>query len=107
MKHWLVPLAATIILYSFASLPGSVDTCKWFDDNINADRSIDTLTHQTDLLYNRVALPAGQDVTPRGTATTVQGEQVVDFNLGSKTVCTTSEALYAPTPEPSPSPLPT
>ena len=50
------------ILFSFTGLPGAVDTCKWFDDNLNSDRSIGSLSRQTDLLYNRIALPAGADV---------------------------------------------
>ncbi|MBV8067144.1 MAG: hypothetical protein JO113_04135 [Candidatus Eremiobacteraeota bacterium] len=106
MKHAsaaIGALAITIILYSFAGLRGAVDTCKWFDDNIT-DRSISALTHQTDLLYNRIALPADADVTARGTAVTEQGEQLVDFNLHNATICTAAEALYGPTPSPSPSP---
>jgi hypothetical protein len=98
---------AQTILYSFTGLRGSVDTCKWFDDNLD-DRSIGALTRQTDLLYNRLALPVGADVTVRGTAVTQQGEQLVDFSLRS-TVCTAAEAIYGPTPSPaaSPTPLPT
>ena len=95
--------SAQTILFSFTGLRGAVDTCKWFDDNLS-DRSVAALTHQTDLLYNRIALPAGDDVTPRGTAVTDQGEQLVDFNLKNATICTAAEALYGPTPSPSPSP---
>jgi|SRR5580704_167430 hypothetical protein len=95
--------SAQTILYTFTGLPGAVDTCKWFDDNLN-DRSVGALTRQTDLLYNRIALPADAPVTVRGTATTDQGEPLVDFNLGSKTFCTAAEAIYGPTPEPSTSP---
>lgn len=94
-------LAITVILYSFTGLRGAVDTCKWFNDNIG-DRSIGALTHQTDLLYNRIALPAGADVAVRGTAVTEQGEQLVDFDLGRATICTAAEAVYGPTPSPSP-----
>ncbi|HVN69430.1 MAG TPA: hypothetical protein VMU38_07275 [Candidatus Binatia bacterium] len=93
------------ILYSFAGLRGGVDACKWFDDNLT-DRSIAALTHQTDMLYNRVALPAGEVVTVRGTATTLQGEPLVDFDLHSALICTDGEAIYGPTPEPSASPTP-
>jgi hypothetical protein len=92
--------SAQTILYSFAGLRAPVDTCKWFDDNLN-DRSIDALTRQTDLLYNRLALPVGTDVTIRGTAVTEQGEQLVDFSLRS-TVCTAGEAIYGATPSPAP-----
>jgi len=100
--------SAQPILFSFAALPGAVDTCKWFDDNIS-DRSVDALTRQTDLLFNRVALPAGNEVRVGGSAVTGQGQQLIDFALGSRTVCTDSEAIYGPTPQPSaaPTPLPT
>jgi hypothetical protein len=95
--------SAQTILFAFTGLPGAVDTCKWFDDNLG-DRSIDALTRQTDLLYNRVALPAGASVAVVGTAATAQGEQLVDFNLNSKVVCTAAEAIYGPTPSPAASP---
>jgi len=98
--------SAQTILYTFTGLPGAVDTCKWFDDNLT-DRSIGALIRQTNLLYNRIALPAETAVTVRGTATTDQGEALVDFNLGSKTVCAPAEAIYGPTPEPSTAPSPT
>lgn len=95
------------ILFIYAALPGgATDTCKWFDDNILADRSIPALTRQTDLLYNRIALPFGEPVAVGGSATTLQGEQLVDFHLYNKTVCTAAEAVYGPTPEPSGSPTP-
>lgn len=107
----MLGLAATAahaqpILYQFTGLPGAVDQCKWFDDNLNADRSVGALTHQTDLLYNRVALPVDAQVSVSGTATTVEGEQLVDFNLGSRRICTAGEAVYGPTPSPSGSPTP-
>lgn len=92
---------AQTIMYSFTGLPGgAADTCKWFDDNVT-DRSIGALTRQTDLLYNRVALPADASVAVGGTATTELGEALVDFKLGSRTICTAAEAIYGPTPEPS------
>jgi len=92
--------SAQTILYTFTGLRGPADTCKWFDDNLN-DRSLDALTRQTDLLYNRLPLPAGDDVTVRGSAVTSQGEQLVDFDLKSSVVCTAAEAIYGPTPSPS------
>jgi hypothetical protein len=100
---------AETILYSFAALPGPVDTCKWFDDNLNGDRSIAAIARQTDLLYNRVALPADAPIATGGTATTDAGAQVVDFTLGGKRLCAGAEAIYGPTPSPStsPTPLPT
>ena len=95
--------SAEPILYTFAGLPGgAADTCKWFNDDIT-DRSIPALTRQTDLLYNRVALPAGENVAVGGTAIGEQGEQLVDFHLGSRLICTTGEAIYG-TPSPSPTP---
>ena len=92
--------SAQPILFSFVALPGAVDSCKWFDDNIN-DRSIGALSRQTDLLYNLVALPAGQEVAVGGPAVTEQGEQLVDFKLNARTVCSAGEAIYGPTPSPS------
>jgi hypothetical protein len=100
---------AQTILYSFAALPGSVDTCRWFNDYLNTDRSIDAMTRQTDLLYNKVALPAGAPVALGASATSARGSALVDFRLGGKTVCAGSEAIYGPTPSPAEaaSPLPT
>ncbi|HEV3091894.1 MAG TPA: hypothetical protein VGX91_10710 [Candidatus Cybelea sp.] len=101
--------SAQPILYSFTGFPSAVDGCKWFDDNLNADRDEGSMTRQTDMLYNRIALPAGQDVTVGGSATSAAGGQLLDYRLGSKTVCSTAEAIYGPTPEPSmtPTPIPT
>jgi hypothetical protein len=94
------------ILYTFTGLPGSAATCKWFDDDLNADRSVGALTQQTDLLYNRIALPADLNVNPGATAPTNAGDTVVDYRVGSRTICSTVEALYGPTPEPSETPAP-
>lgn len=96
---------AQTILFTFTGLPGgAADSCKWFDDELNNDRSVAALTRQTDLLYNRVALPVDTQVAVGGTAITEEGESLVDFKLGSRTICTAAEALYGPTPEPSVSP---
>jgi len=95
---------ATTILYTFTALPGKSDSCKWFDDNLNADRSANALARQTDLLYNRLALPAGTDVTVEGTATTAAGAPIADFHLDGRGMCAGAEALYGPTPDPSVSP---
>lgn len=102
--HAAGALVLTVILYSFTGLRGNVDTCKWFDDNLNADRSEGTMTHQTDLLYNRIALPPDAPVTIGGTAVTNEGSQLVDYNLSGARICSTAEAVYGPTPSPSPSP---
>ena len=94
---------ASPILFVFTGLRGgAADTCKWFNDNLT-DRSVGALTRQTDLLYNRIALPVDQDVTVRGSATSDEGEQLVDFQLSSATICTAGEAIYGPTPSPAPS----
>lgn len=95
--------SAETILFTFTGLRGPVDTCRWFDDNLT-DRSIAALNRQTDLLYNRIALPAGASVTPSGTAVTQQGEQLADFDLSSARICTAAEAIYGPTPSPAASP---
>lgn len=98
--------SADPILFTFTGLRGGAsDTCKWFNDNIT-DRSIGALTHQTDLLYNRIVLPAGDNVAVGGTAITDQGEQLVDFHLSSALICTAGEAIYGPAPIPSGSPTP-
>jgi hypothetical protein len=98
--------SAQPILYTFTGLPGAVDSCVWFDNNLNSDRDEGTMARQVDLLYNRVALPPDENVTVGGTATTAAGGQVVDYKLGSRTICSTIEALNGPTPEPSASPTP-
>lgn len=94
---------AATILYTYTGLPGPSSSCKWFDDNLT-DRSIDALTRQTDLIYNRVALPVGASVAVAGTATSAAGSPLVDFQLGSRNICTSAEAIYGPTPGPSEQP---
>ena len=55
--------SADPILYTFTGLRGGAgDTCKWFNDNLT-DPSIAALSRQTDLLYNRIALPVDENVT--------------------------------------------
>jgi hypothetical protein len=95
------PAIAQSITYAFTGLPGNVSDCAWFDDNIN-DRSLDSLIRQTDQLYNRVALPPGQAVAISGTGTTAKGEQLVQFDLGRRLICTGADAVYPPTPSPQP-----
>lgn len=105
------PAPATPILYEFTGLPGSAVSCKWFDDNLNTDRNVGTMVQQTDMLYNRLALPVDRDVAVGGSATTNEGDHVVDYRIGSRQICSTAEAIYGPTPEPSssasPQPQPT
>jgi hypothetical protein len=95
--------SAQEIVYSFTGLRSAVDGCKWFNDNLT-DRSIDALTRQTDMLYNRLALPAGAPVTVVGTAATEAGEQLVDFKLNSTQVCGPAEAIYGITSPPATAP---
>ncbi|HVA34520.1 MAG TPA: hypothetical protein VNG31_10245 [Candidatus Baltobacteraceae bacterium] len=94
------PVAADTIVYGFAALPGDVAACRWFDENLN-DRSLGALARQVDLLYNRVALPAGTPVTVTQTATTTTGTQLVAFTVDRKTVCIGIDAVH-PSPIPSP-----
>lgn len=97
-----LPARAETTVYIYPALPGPATSCQWFDDNIN-DRSIDALIRQTDLLYNRLALPPGVPVALTGSATTQQGEQVVDFHLNKRWLCADHAAFV---PEPVQSPLP-
>lgn len=94
------------ILFQFTGLPGNAATCKSFEDNLNADRSEATLVQQTDLLYNRIALPVDLNVSVGGSATTNAGDQVVDYHVGSRQICSNAEVIYGPTPEPSSSDTP-
>lgn len=94
------------ILYSFTGLPGTAADCQWFDDNLNADRNTATMDRQVNMLYNRVSLPVDANVAIGGSATTAAGGQELDYKLGSRTICSTAEAIYGPTPEPSTSPTP-
>lgn len=97
---------ADTIVYTYPGLPGPVANCQWFDDNIN-DRSIDAIIRQTDLIYNRLALPAGENVAITQTATSAAGAQLVAFNVNRRLLCADSSAFHAePTPTPSPTPSP-
>ncbi|HEY5425862.1 MAG TPA: hypothetical protein VIJ77_04855 [Candidatus Tumulicola sp.] len=99
-----IPAAAETIVYEYPALPGPASTCQWFDDNLN-DRSIDALIRQTDLLYNRAALPPGKPVTVTATAMTADGGQIAQFSLKGRLLCTGAQALHPEMPEPSPSPI--
>ncbi|HEY1653917.1 MAG TPA: hypothetical protein VGF86_02250 [Candidatus Tumulicola sp.] len=91
------------VIYVDPALPGPVDNCQWFDDNLN-DRSIGSLIRQTDLLYNRLALQPDQQVTITQTgATTAAGAQLVGFTLDRRGLCADAKAFH-PQPEPSQSP---
>jgi hypothetical protein len=88
------------IVYIFTGLPGDAASCKWFDDNLNADRDLGTMIRQTDMLYNSLALPVDRDVAVGGSATTSAGDRVVDYRIGSRQICSTAEALGGPSPQP-------
>ena len=94
------------ILYTFTGLPGTAGDCQWFDDNLNSDRNTGTMDRQVNMLYNRMALPVNANVAVGGSATTAARGEVLDYKLGSRTICSTAEAIYGPTPEPSGTPAP-
>jgi hypothetical protein len=98
-----VSAPAETIAYSYAALPGAVSNCQWFDDNLN-DRSIDAIIRQTDLLYNRAALPPGVAVTVSQTATTARGDQVAQFALNGRLLCAGASALHPEMTEATPTP---
>ena len=88
-----VPARAETIAYSYAALPGPVTNCQWFDDNLN-DHSIDAIIRQTDLLYNRAALTPGANVAVSQTAMTMNGDQLVQFDLHGRLLCAGATALH-------------
>ena len=95
-----LPAPAETVVFRFPALRADVATCVWFDDNIN-DRSLGAIIRQTDLLYNRLALPPDATVTNVSTATTQRGAQEAQFDLGRTLLCADSEAIHPPTPIPS------
>ena len=95
------PAAAETIAYVYAALPGPVDNCKWFDDNVN-DHSEGPMIRLTDLLYNRAALTPQATVSVTQTETTARGDQVVQFNLNGRLLCTGAAALHPEITEASP-----
>ncbi len=95
---------AESVVYKFVALRGDVSTCQWFDENLN-DRSEGALVRQTDLLYNRVALPPGAPVTVTQTATSTSGTQLLAFQLNRTALCAGAEAIR-PSPEPTQEPSP-
>lgn len=100
------PAPAQPILNAFTGLPGNAGDCKWFDDNLNAGRDVGTLSRQTDMLYNRLALPVDTNVSVTSTATTDEGDQVAGYHVGSRAICSTAEAIYGAPPGPSATPPP-
>lgn len=84
---------ADTVVYTYPALPGPVANCQWFDDNLN-DRSIDALIRQTDLIYNRAALPADANVTVTQSAKNAAGTQLVGFDLNRRSLCADSAAFY-------------
>jgi hypothetical protein len=98
-----LPAHAETIYFQFPALPGPVANCQWFDDNIN-ERSDDAIVRQTDLIYNRLALTPNTNATVTGSATTKDGGQVVQFDVGGRLMCAESTVMHPEQPEPSPSP---
>ncbi len=103
-----LPARADSVIYSFAALRGGAPTCQWFDDNIN-DRSMDSIVTQTDMLYNRTALPAGEPVSNVQTAPLKTGRLVAGFTVDRTGLCSGDDAINPNAPQPStpPSPEPT
>jgi hypothetical protein len=97
------PARSETIYYEFAALPGPVANCQWFDDNIN-DRSTDSIVRQTDLIYNREALTPNTSVSITGSAPTLKGSQVVQFDVAGRLLCAEATVIHPEVPEPSPSP---
>lgn len=100
----VAPATAETVVYTFPALPGPVANCQWFDDNLN-DRSVGALIRQTDLLYNRLALPADATVTITANGTTALGAQLAGFDLNRRHLCSDASAFH-PESEASPSPAP-
>jgi hypothetical protein len=95
------PALAETVVYQYPALPGPVATCQWFDDSQN-DRSIDAIIRQTDLIYNRKALPPGASVTVTQTGTTAAGGPLVGFDLSGRRLCAGAQALHPELSEPTP-----
>jgi hypothetical protein len=98
-----LPARSETIYYQFPALPGPVANCQWFDDNIN-DRSIDAIVRQTDLIYNRLALTPNTNVAVTGSATTLRGAQVVQFDVNGRLLCAEATVMHPDLVEPSASP---
>ncbi len=102
----VAPASADPVLNLDPALPGPVDNCQWFVDNLN-DRSIGALIRQTDLIYNRTALLPDEQATITQTATNAQGTQFVGFTRDRRQLCADADAFHpqpVPTQAPSPSP---
>ena len=97
------PAPAETIVYEYAGLPGPVDNCKWFDDNLN-DHSEGSMIHLTDLLYNREALIPGATVSVTQSETTARGDRVVQFDLHGRLLCAQAAALNPAIVEATPTP---
>lgn len=94
---------AETIAYSYVALPGPVDNCRWFDDNLN-DHSESSMIRLTDLLYNRAALPPGTGVAVSGSALSARGDQLVQFDLHGRLLCAGAAALHPELTEATPTP---
>lgn len=106
-----LPLLPTVsraesVTYVYAALPGSIDTCQWFDAHLN-DRDTGALAQIADLLYNRAALTPGTPVTITQSGTTDSGIPLSAFRYNGRLLCAQSEAILPATPSPPPTPVPT
>jgi len=97
------PAPAETVVYSYAALPGPIDNCKWFDDNLN-DHSEEAIVHLTDLLYNRAALPPGESVNVTQSGTTARGDQILAFTLHGRLLCAGAAAFHPEMVEATPTP---
>jgi hypothetical protein len=99
----IVSAPAETIAYSYAALPGPLANCQWFDDNLN-DHSIDAMIRQTDLIYNRKALPPGAAVSVSQTGVTARGDQLAAFDLNGRLLCAGASVLHPDMTEAAPTP---
>lgn len=80
------------VLYNFVALRGPASMCQWFDDKIN-DRGLDSIIHQTDMLYNRTTLKAGAQVANVQTAALQNGTNVAGFTVNGVQLCAGDDAI--------------
>ncbi len=97
------PAPAETVAYVYAALPGPVENCTWFNDNLN-DHSESSMIRLTDLLYNRAALPPGATVNVTQNATTGLGNQEAGFTLHGRLLCAGAAAFHPEIVEATPTP---
>ena len=97
------PAPAETVVYAYAALPGPVENCTWFDDNLN-DHSENAMIRLTDLIYNRAALPPGATVNVTQSATTGRGDREAGFTLNGRLLCAGAAAFNPEIVEATPTP---